>query len=123
MMSEMPAATVKVLIRTSIGKRAHHTPVRCGIHPSFDQRSSLGRVLQSVPLERMPKLVVAQAQRCRGRPLVEPISIEGVLEQTALIVRDRGAEVAGGNRRSVGQVGEVANRFNGRGARWRGGGC
>src|SRR5581483_6394253 len=53
-----------------------------------------------VALKGMAELVVAEAQRRRGCPLVEAISAEPVLEQLALVIRNGRAEIAGaGGRR------------------------
>src|SRR4051812_16047187 len=62
-----------------------------------------GRVLQLVPLERVPKLVVAEVECGGGGALVEAVTLQGLLEELALIFGDRGAEVFGGGRRCRGR--------------------
>ena len=47
-----------------------------------------------MPLQRMPKLVVAEIQRGRGRALVEAIGGERILQERSLIFGNCGAQVA-----------------------------
>src|SRR6266496_1917582 len=84
---------------TSVG---NNTPLASWLQQRFDERrrSAAQRrlsctVLQLMPLERVAELIVAEAQRHCSRALVEPISVQRILEQLALIGRDGGAEVVG----------------------------
>src|SRR5437868_4462846 len=62
----------------------------------------------------MPKLVVAEAQSRCGSALIEAVAVERILEQLALIIRDGGAEVARGGRRSASRFMALADQWRGR---------
>ena len=58
----------------------------------------------------MAQLVVAEAERGRGRALVEAVAAERILEQRPLIGRDRAAEVVGRADGAAGAGGAVDAR-------------
>src|SRR5438067_6862603 len=106
-----PQPQTKFSSEPPLASRTTHTPIHGSVHRRFDQWISARSggtvqlyagssrlsctVLQLVPLERVPKLVVAKIERGRRGPLVEPVAAERVLEKLALIFGDGRTEVSG----------------------------